>query len=216
MGLQKSVLIKQNEAIKELKLRINEVLSKLSFLEKSLFNNISEGDDSKRLNKWLNKQINVKQTNDQLEDIEPIKEPLNEFKDSSIGNNGVKQINKRNHTNLNVVTKEDHILTTLRDIDSIFKILSKQELKTFLTIYQLEDEGKMVNYNTLALTMGLSINCIRTYIHNLLRKNTPIFRNRINNNNAIFSIKKEFKALNLKNKLINIYYERDPNQTTLF
>ena len=94
-------------------------------------------------------------------------------------------------------------------------MLSKQELKTFLTIYQLEDEGKMANYGVISQIMGVSTNCIRTYIHSLMKKNAPIIKNRLNNKITILSINKDFRTLSLKKRLVSLFYERDPDQTTL-
>ena len=64
--------------------------------------------------------------------------------------------------------------------------------------------------------MQLSEHCIRGHISSLMKKNVPIIKKRLNNRLNILSIKKDFKSLNLKQKLINIFYDSDPNQTTLF
>ena len=64
--------------------------------------------------------------------------------------------------------------------------------------------------------MQLSEHCIRSHISSLMKKNVPIIKKRLNNRLNILSIKKDFKSLNLKQKLINIFYDSDPNQTTLF
>lgn len=212
--LQKEVLIKQNEAINTLNILLNKLLSKLENLEKEI--NIEKKTENEQINS-LNKQINTKQTHNEEFLNEPQIWPINGFKDVSIGNEGVKQINKHvKHINTEG-NQTDLAFNTLKNgLENVFKLLSKQELKVFLTIYQLEEEGKRANYRAIAEIMELSAKCIRTHIHNLIKKEAPISKDKLNDNSILLSIKKEFKALNLKKKLINLYYEKDPYQTTLF
>ena len=49
-----------------------------------------------------------------------------------------------------------------------------------------------------------------------LRIKIPIIRKKLNNKRTILTISKDFKSLGLKQKLISLYYESDPKQTTLF
>ena len=49
-----------------------------------------------------------------------------------------------------------------------------------------------------------------------MKKNAPLVKQKLNNKRNLLSIRKDFKALNLKQRLINVYYESDPHQTTLF
>jgi len=63
--------------------------------------------------------------------------------------------------------------------------------------------------------MNLSEGCIRTYITALFRKKAPITKVKQNNKIAVIAIQDSFKKLNIKDKLINLYYNLDPEQKTL-
>lgn len=148
------------------------------------------------------------------ENIE-LKEKLNDLI-NSIGNKGVKQINKQ--INKQTIKQLSTSLSTdfLKNLlEQQFKTLTKQELKVFLTIYQLEEEKGSVSYNDLANSMGLTTSCIRVYTAGLIRKQLPLTKSKIKNKEVILSIKEDFRSLNIKDKLINLYYEIDPNQTKL-
>src|SRR3989338_2448902 len=84
------------------------------------------------------------------------------------------------------------------------------------SINHSQDESIEPSYKNLSLKMNLSEHCIRSHLSSLLKKNTPIIKKRLNNHTNLLSISKEFRALNLKQKLINLYYESDPHQKTLF
>lgn len=101
-------------------------------------------------------------------------------------------------------------------LNETFKNLSKQELKVFLTIYQLSDENKALSYSKLADILKLSENGVRSYVSILIKKGLPITKHKINNKIAYLTIQKDFKNLNLRHKLISLYYGTDPFQTTLF
>ena len=98
----------------------------------------------------------------------------------------------------------------------MFSKLSKQELKVFLTIYQLNEANEDASYISLAKKMGLSETCIRAYISVLFKKGAPLLRTKINNKKTLINVKTAFKALNLKERLLALYYEKDPYQTSLF
>jgi hypothetical protein len=102
-----------------------------------------------------------------------------------------------------------------KEIKEMFESFSKQELLTFLTIYQLEDEMNNVSYSDVANKLKLSEGCIRTYISSLIRKGAPIKKYRYNNKLVLLSISKEFRDLNLKKQLLAVYYRSDPYQPTL-
>ena len=163
---------------------------------------------------------------------------------SSIGNNGVKQTNKQALSKQALSTKEEEIVQndlemTLEQKESkqiskekivyttefkalkqnitlLFKGLSKQELRTFLTIYQLEDEKEEASYEAIAQQMELSEACVRGYAANLLKKGIPLLKIKINNKMTVFRIDKGLRDLNLKQKLVNLYYQQDLSQTQLF
>jgi len=150
-----------------------------------------------------------------LTDNKDLKEKLNDLI-ISIGNNGVKQINKQ--INKQMIKQLSTPLNTnlIKNlIEEQFKTITKQELKTFLTIYQIEEEKGQVSYEDLSISMGITTSCIRVYVANLLKRGLPINKIKVKNKNVILSIKEDFRALNIKQKLISLYYESDPNQTKL-
>ena len=149
-----------------------------------------------------------------LNENKELKDKITIFTNST-GNNGVKQINKQ----INKQTIKQ--LSTL-NVDEIkekieynFKKLTKQELKAFLSIYQLEEDNKEVSYIDVANSLGITESCIRIYIANLIKKGAPIIKTKINNKKVSLSIKSDFKDLNLKKKLVDIYYQINPDQTKL-
>ena len=101
-------------------------------------------------------------------------------------------------------------------LSKTFQSLTNQEFKVFLTIYQLEDERGRATYGDLALKTSLTSGCIRGYVSSLILKGAPIVKTRQKNRQASLTIDNSFRSLGLKEKLINLYYQQDPQQTTLF
>lgn len=146
---------------------------------------------------------------------------------SSTGNQGV-QTNKQtnNQTNKHSNTQQTNISyphfgikiekipeTTISSTPlDIFSTLTNREFVIFLTIYQLGE----ATYQDLSNKLSLTNSCIRSYIYSLFSKKAPITRRKINNKRVVLSIDPNFKALTSEQKLIEIYYQRDSNQTTLF
>ena len=102
------------------------------------------------------------------------------------------------------------------NINKTFKRLSKQELRTFLAVYQQEEEGHEITYFSIAQDLNITESCIRGYIASLLKKQAPIQKIKLNNKKVILRINPDFRQLNLKNKLVSLFYEIDPYQTRLF
>jgi len=96
-----------------------------------------------------------------------------------------------------------------------FKTLTRQEFMAFLTLYQIEDEKGFATYSGLAESMCLSTSCIRGYISSTILKGAPILRQKPNNRSTILRIQPSFRELELKQRLINIFYKKDPDQLTL-
>ena len=106
-----------------------------------------------------------------------------------------------------------------KDFDGIlspFYKLPQQKLLTFLEIYTLGEEKGTVTYHDLASKMGLSESCIRGYISDMIRFGLPILIKHINNTTSCLLIPEDFRALGLKKKLEDIYYNKDPKQRRLF
>jgi len=136
--------------------------------------------------------------------------------DVSTGNEGVfnKQTNKQTNKQLN--TQQLNTITELQnDIKYQFKTLTKQEFLTFLTIYQLEEELEIVRFSNVAHRLKLTEASIRGYVARLIEKNMPLAKTKINNRVVNLSLLPEFRKLDLKKSLTNMYYNLDPLQKNL-
>jgi len=177
----------QNKEITALKDKIEELLNK--FYDYKLKNEILNDKISTGNEGVLNKQTNkqtVKQTN--------------------------KQLNKQT-----IIDQTGEISKFQLNIEEYFRTLTKQELLVFLTIYQLEEElNRKIKFSDISSRLKLSESCIRGYIKRLLQKGMPLIRTKINNKIVLISLSPGFRDLNLKNKLSDIYYESDSEQTRLF
>lgn len=178
-------------------------------------------------------QTKDKEESNQEEDIiikenKMIKEEDIELERESIDFNPKRIENKENHEkididllNNNQIIKQKKQYKTLKfqglrkEIEDLFENLSKQELLTFLTIYQLEEDKINVTYSHIANKLNLSEGCIRTYVSSLIKKGAPIIKKKYNNKLILLKVSSDFRALNLKKQLMAIYYRSDPLQPTL-
>ncbi len=138
------------------------------------------------------------------------------------------EISEEIEENFIAQNRQKHVKTAQKDIldenfkafkqnlNQAFNKLSKQELKAFLTVYQLDESNQGASYQEVAEKMGLTETCVRAYISSLFKKGIPLTKVKINNKRTIVSIKQDFKNLNLKAKIIALYYEKDPYQTSIF
>ncbi len=150
----------------------------------------------------------------------------NKTEEISTGNEGVlnKQTNKQTVKQTNKQLNKQNILDQTGEIskfqlniEEYFRTLTKQELLVFLTIYQWEEElNRKIKFSDISSRLNLSESCIRGYIKRLLQKGMPLVRTKINNKIVLISLSQGFRDLNLKNKLSDIYYESDSEQTRLF
>ncbi len=165
----------------------------------------------------LNQKIDRIQTGKEMEIGEFGRlEPSTPHKEkSSSGNEGVYSfIHSFNIHSLNTYSFNMHSFK--QDLEKVFSTLTKQEFLTFLTIYQLEEDFKRyVTYLDLSHKLRLSEGCIRTYVSNLLKKKVPLTKAKMNNRTAVLTIPKEFRELNLKQKLLSLFNKTDPEQTRL-
>jgi hypothetical protein len=202
---------------------LNQLITRLDTIEKAqkeAKNSVSTGNEG--VNQSINHLINQSITNQSLNQSLDQNQSINVKNDEITRNEGVNQsfnqsINHQSFNHLiNQTAQEMSIKEVTNDINKTFLMLSKQELKLFLTIYQLEDEGLEASYKNVSQRMQLSEHCIRSHLSSLLKKNVPILKRRMNNHTNLLSVSKEFRALNLKKRLIGLFYEADPHQKTLF
>lgn len=151
--------------------------------------------------KLLNEQKALKPQNQGLEE-------------SSTGNQGVYSFT-HSFTKHSLNSYAHKIQDFKQGFEGLFSKLSQQEFLTFLTIYQLQEEKGQVTYSDVAKKLNLSEGCIRTYISSLLKKGIPLIKEKYNNKHIILKISAEFRSLNLKQKLVDMFYQTDPTQKTL-
>ena len=82
-----------------------------------------------------------------------------------------------------------------KDLRTQFKKLTSQEMLVFSTIYQLEEEGFVVDYPLIALKTTLSESSIRDYIQKILKKEIPLTKEKEKNKRVILKIPSEFKKI---------------------
>jgi len=204
MDLNQDLINKRiKNSFDNVKLDMNSLKNEILQLKNLL---IKEKEENKALRMELSK-ISVENSK-----ISPKKEDL---KIGSTGNEGV--IHSFIHSFTSYAhPKHTNIKEFKDEIDRMFSTLPKQEFLVFLTLYQLEDDLKRpIIYMELANKLNLSEGCIRTYISHLLKKKLPIFKNKVNNKIVEVSINPHFRDLNLKQKLINLYYLSDIEQKRL-
>jgi len=199
-----------------------ELVKKFALLDEKLEKNkkffVSSG------NEGVNQSINHLNTSENGPSKQQEKAHLEEDIDVSIGNEGVKEHLSHVKEQKEPVfepQKENKerksIFRLARDrLDKTFNKISKQELKVFLTVYQLEEDHSETSYRGIAERMDLSEHCIRAHICSLFKKRAPLYKVKLNNRLTLLFVDKDFKSLNLKQKLINLYYKTDPHQATLF
>ena len=221
----KQVLLRQNNLI----LNLTERILLLSETTKNPLNqsffNVSTGNEGVKqsINQSINQSLSTKQ---------PIIKENEEFlstPDLGLNTSRSSSLPKEISSPPQIVENaQKHVKTAQKDIldenfqafkvnlNQAFSRLSKQELKVFLSIYQLEGGSQGASYSELAEKMGLTETCIRAYISSLFKKGLPLVKTKINNKKTMITIKQDFKILNLKERIINLYYEKDPHQTSIF
>lgn len=197
-----------------LKVDINELDAKV----KSSFSKVREDLDSfkKDLESMKNEFLQLKQ--EIMAKIDELSKKI-ENKDLffvSTGNEGVSAYDvQRRTTTYDAVQQRTPSLDQLkREIEEMFLSLTDREFSVFMAVYDLEKEIKDVNYSDVAKRLKIAPARIREHIGSLLRKNLPINKERYYNGKVSLSIKKEFKDLNLQDKLIK--YRKNTGQKTLF
>lgn len=111
----------------------------------------------------------------------------------------------------------DSLKQLKQDLNKKFEKLTKKELALYLTIYQLEDDlEKEVKHTELAKQLDLTEDGVRSYISRILKKGVPLVRKKHNNKTTLLSIPLEIRDLNLKKRLLDLYYTQDPTQKRLF
>lgn len=154
-------------------------------------------------------------------DNKPFYSLISSYKEDSTGNRGVptdKPTNRQTNqhttqitekeakeekisiqTKLNNLQRASEILASLdslkKEIRLKFKRLTNQEILIFSTIYQLEEEGNLVDYPLIADTLALSESSVRDYVQKIIAKGIPIEKEKINNKKVLLNISKDLKKI---------------------
>ena len=91
-----------------------------------------------------------------------------------------------------------------KDLRLKFKRLTPQEMTVFSTIYQLEEEGLIIDYPSISKKLSLTESSIRDYIQRILKKGIPLIKTKENNKKILLSISKELKKLATLSTIIQL------------
>jgi hypothetical protein len=161
---------------------------------KQRFMNISTGNDGVPTNQPTNQQTNQ----------HPLISYGNSLKNAS-------KLHITNEENLEKIQKNqdfdkishlEQVSEVLSSLDNIkkelrtkFKHLTSQEVAVFSAIYQLEEQGFIVDYSLLSQKLAISEISIRDYTRKLLEKGIPIIKTKENNKKIHLSIASDLKKI---------------------
>jgi len=100
---------------------------------------------------------------------------------------------------INHLEKAKEILDSLdslkKEVRIKFKKLTEQEMHIFSLLYQLDDEGELVDYPVLAQKTGLSESSIRDYVRKISLKGIPVQKEKLNNKRVLLHISQDLKKI---------------------
>ena len=116
--------------------------------------------------------------------------------DSSTRNEGVKvRFNQEQQPLANVGNLINSLDIIKKELRLKFKKLTTQEMSVFSAVYQLEEEGFIVDYSSIAKKLSLTESSIRDYIQRIIKKGVPILKTKENNKKILISISQDLKKL---------------------
>ncbi|MBI2629149.1 hypothetical protein HYW74_03630 [Candidatus Pacearchaeota archaeon] len=129
---------------------------------------------------------------------------------NSIGNKGVSTDRQTNQqTDRHIYSSNPSLI--LSQLDALkketilqFKHLTNQEMLVFSFIYQLEDQGFLVDYHLLSSHLNLSESSIRDYIQRIIAKGVPLEKEKVNNKKVLLHISQDLKKLASLDTLIKL------------
>ena len=123
----------------------------------------------------------------------------------SIGNEGVstdRQTDRQTHRQNGIPMNMDDAAKILSSLDSLkkelrlkLKRITKQEMLVFSLIYQLEEQGQIVDYKLLSEKLAITESSVRDHVQRLLFKGIPVDKERVNNKKIVLHIPQEFKKM---------------------
>jgi len=145
----------------------------------------------------------------------PTNQPTNQQTNQHTRNEGVptlKVVSESSNVDKNdKISNIDRVSEILNSLDTLkkelrhkFKKLTTQEMSIFSAIYQLEEQGFVVDYSLLSKKLNISEISIRDYVRKLLSKNIPILKSKENNKKISLSISPELKKITTLSSIIHL------------
>jgi len=107
--------------------------------------------------------------------------------------------NSSKQLNNNTLDNASQILASLdsikKELRQKIKRLTNQEMHVFSIIYQLEQQGVLVDYRLLASNLHLTESSIRDYIKRLTDKGIPLRKEKLNNKQILVSVSDDLKKI---------------------
>ena len=168
--------------------------------------------------------LELKEQNKTLKDnLEEIKAILKNFKEISIGNNGVSAQRTTTHNNAQHNTML-HNPTQPKDLTKPLNLsgfenailnLSDREFSVFLAIYELSNEQGYTTYRQISERLKITDSPIRHHVMSLISKYIPIQKERILHGKVSLSIKEGILSPSLIAKFMHLRQSYPDEQTTL-
>jgi chromosome segregation ATPase len=114
----------------------------------------------------------------------------------------ISSTNSQKTDKIDKISHLEHVSSILNSLDVIkkelriqFKHLTSQEMAIFSCIYNLEEQGFVVDYSLVSQKMSLSESSIRDYTQKIIKKGIPIIKTKENNKKILLSIDKNLKKI---------------------
>ena len=201
-----------NNELLDIKISLNELISKIDNLPNTQKNNKSNSSTIRQINSTDNATSTETSTVPlEVEGLKSLNLPI------SIGNQGAstdRQTDRQTDTSTdnlpkNTEIKDSNIENNIKEASEIlesldglkkeirlkFKHLTSQEMLVFSSIYQFEEQNEKVDYKLLSKSLKLSESSIRDYVQRMINKGIPIKKEKFNNKNIILSISNDLKKI---------------------
>tara|TARA_Y100000310_G_scaffold333916_1_gene412485 strand:+ start:234 stop:830 length:597 start_codon:yes stop_codon:yes gene_type:complete len=143
----------------------------------------------------------------------PILKQKSPRKESSIGNEGVL---RRYYDATTTLSQPDTMPEMKKDLNTLFRALTKQQFKVFSTIYTLEEDlNRSVTHKDIAKAAKLSQSAVRQYVSEIITKGIPLTKEKSANNQVFLSVPQEIRSLTLYEKLLK-FHNFESSQRSLF
>lgn len=96
----------------------------------------------------------------------------------------------------------DSLDSIKKELRSQIKKLTSQEMLIFSTLYQLSEQGLIVDYALLAQKTSLSESSIRDYVIKIIKKGIPVDKMKENNKRVVLTIPENFKKIASLNTIL--------------